>query len=182
MILLLLACDGTGTGSGSSSDATLIVDYDGLSEDNAWVYRDDADTGIPDEDRLLRTQHTGDGVVEFRRGTRWADAETVGVLSWETRDGLGLASWSVFGSGSGDYPLSDFDPAGGEVVTQGDWSCTLSRPVEGEATWYGLFEDVFVFDCAGGGGLEGRYVFARDVGLIRLTLPDGNGLNLVAPW
>jgi len=182
VILLLLACDGIATGPSGKSDSSLIADYDGLSEENAWVYRDDADTGMPDEERLLRTQHTGDGVVEFRRGTRWADADTVGVLAWDIQDGLGLASWSVFGEGSGDYPFSDFDPAGGEVVTQGDWSCVLSRPLEGEATWYGLFEDVFVFDCAGGSGLEGRYVFARDVGLIRLTLPSGNGLNLVAPW
>ncbi|MFT5682866.1 MAG: hypothetical protein ACI8RZ_003790 [Myxococcota bacterium] len=181
MIALLLACNGSGAGSGGSTDAALIADYDGLDGENTWVYRDDGDTGIPDEDRLLATRHTGDGVVELRRGVRWADAETVGTLVWAMSDGLGLASWSVFGSGSGDYPLSDFDPEAGEVSSQGDWSCEASRPAEGESTWYGTFEDVFVFDCEGG-GLEGRYVFARDVGLIRLTLPDGGGLNLVAPW
>ncbi len=181
MIWAILACDGIGGGTGGGSSATLIVDYDGLSDGSAWVYRDDGDTGLPDEEQLLRTQYTGDGVVEFRRGTRWADAASVGTLVWDTRYGLGLSSWSLLGGGSGDVLITDFDPVEGEVISGEDWSCTVTRPVEGEPTWYGLFEDVVVSECAGSGP-EGRYVFAREVGLIRLTLPDGSGLNLVAPW
>ncbi len=146
MIWAILACDGIGGGTGGGSSATLIVDYDGLSDGSAWVY-----------------------------------AASVGTLVWDTRYGLGLSSWSLLGGGSGDVLITDFDPVEGEVISGEDWSCTVTRPVEGEPTWYGLFEDVVVSECAGSGP-EGRYVFAREVGLIRLTLPDGSGLNLVAPW
>lgn len=182
MIWMLLACgDGLGTGPGSSSEL-LIADYDGLTDGSAWVYRDDMDTGDVDEERLLRTQYMGEGVVEFRRGTRWADAYTVGEIVWDLSEGLTLSSWSVFTVGSGDYLVSDFNPELGEVYSDGEWSCTVDRPAEGVSTWYGVFEDTFAFDCEGGQILAGRYVFARDVGLVRLTLPDGGGLNLVAPW
>ena len=63
----------------------------------------------------------------------------------------------------------------------GDWSCTASDPVDGVDTYYALFENVFVFDCSGG-GLEGQYVFAFGIGLVKMSIGDNFELELVAPW
>ena len=181
MILLLLACGDGMNNPGSSGSSLLIVDYDGMVEENTWVYRDDGDTGMVDESTLLQSKVVSEGVVEFRRGARWADAAPVGDMVWDLSSGLALTSWSLFGGGSGNYLLSDFDPEAGEVYSDGSWSCAVSIPSE-QSTWYGTFQDVITVSCEDGGVLEGRYVFARDVGLVRLELTSGQGLNLVAPW
>ena len=181
VLLFLLGCGEDGRSSSEAEDV-LASSYLSLEDGDSWVYRDDGDTGLFDEDELLRAQHLGDGVVELRRGRRWADAETVGELVWDVSSGLSLLKWALpsSASGEGDYPLAGVVLLSGLTVQSGDWSC-LSSQTEGEVTWYGTFEDVFVFECEGGGGLEGRYVFANGIGLVELQTEQDH-LELVAPW
>jgi hypothetical protein len=185
MIFLIIAC-GEGIGEKSVVDSLEIAMFHGLSDGATWTYRDDGgswnDTGFDlEEDQLLRVSHRGDGLVEFRRGSRWADAEPYGSMQWILEDGLALASWDLpVGQGAGNYPLSAASINVGETVT-GDWTCTATDPESGVDTYYALFENVFIFNCSEG-GLEGQYVFAINIGLVKMTIGEDFELDLVAPW
>ena len=184
--VLLLACGGDGLGNENPDNKPEIAMYHGLEEDARWTYRDDGglwtDTGFDlDEDQLIRVSHMGEGLVELRRGARWADATPYGSLQWTTTDGLGLVSWDLpLGQGAGEYPMSGALIAVGETVT-GEWNCISSAPENGVDTYYALFENAYVFDCSGG-GLEGQYVFAFGIGLVSMSIGDNFNLELVAPW
>lgn len=169
-------------------------DYLRLEEGSAWVYRDDGEDGVPEEDALLRAQAVAEGVVELRRGTRWADAETVGSLRWDIGEegGLRLRSWSLpgglLGGGAGWPILPPEVVAGASVTVRGEdgWRCDITDTTAGIQTYYGTFEDVLIADCASGEGLEGLYFFGRGAGLIALEVggraEEPYGLELVAPW
>jgi len=188
LLVLLMGCgeEGDGMFPSSSGDVVLSEDYDGLIADSSWTYRDlqngEGDTGGLDEDALLQARYLGDGIVEFRQGSRWADAVVVGSLEWKSRAGLNLASWDFGGNiqGKGTFPLTDETPEAGESVSQDGWSCETLKP-ELYDTWYGSFEDVYSFECSGAGP-SGVYVFARDIGLIALQMDAGLEFDLVAPW
>ena len=57
-----------------------------------------------------------------------------------------------------EYPLNALVEIDGTV--SGDWSYGFD-PTDGVDTYYAPFENVFVFDCSGG-GLEGQYVLLLD--------------------
>ncbi len=184
MIALLLACgDGRPVRDSTSEDGVQMADYDGLKDGSTWVYRDDGDTGTPAEDTLIRARYVGGGEVELRRGTRWADADYLGSFVWDTGAGLTLLSWELpVGTGAGSFPITGSTLEVGAVVGTGEWTCETSIPEDGESTWYGVFDAAFAFVCAGGDGLDGRYVFGEGVGLVRLETSEGYVLDLVAPW
>ena len=55
-----------------------IDDYHGFAADATWTYRDDGVLDeAPEDSALLRARYTGDGVLDLRRGSRWADATRV---------------------------------------------------------------------------------------------------------
>jgi hypothetical protein len=185
-VLCLFACKESKSKM-AAEEAKKIGNYHGIVEGASWTYRDDGedfDTGIapPDEDSLVLAQNMGNGSIEFRRGTRWADATQYGTIQFRATDTeLVLLDWSLAqNSGSGSYPIADELPEDGEVISSGDWSCTTTRP-EFLWTYYGYFDDVLTFECRGA-GLEGNYSFAKETGLVLFEGMDGYRLDLVAPW
>jgi len=156
------------------------ADYAGLAEDASWTYRGAADTADPESEDLLLARHMGEGLVEFRQGARWADAQPAGELSWDASGSLSLQSWDLGeSSGSGPVVLVEAGADDGAEYSSGSWSCVLNY---GEAeTYYARFPESALVSCEGGDGLAGDYGFARDFGLVSL---DGAGvfLDLVAPW
>ena len=84
-------------------------------------------------------------------------------------------------NGSGWYPFSDAEIIDG-ATSVGDWTCTTSKPEGGAETYYASYASAVVFQCEGGGP-EGEWVFAPNLGLVQMMTPDGSlGLELVAPW
>lgn len=186
MIFLLLGC---GDGSPSKETSEQNPDaylFSGLEEEATWTYRDDGgtweDTGYElNEESLVKAVHLGEGKIELRRGLRWADGELMGEIELSDEAGLRLESWGLpFGSGEGDYPFSSAQIVSGETVS-GDWDCSILREEAGVSTYYAHYENVFSFQCSGG-GLVGTWSFAHGIGLVRFEGDDGNFLELVAPW
>jgi hypothetical protein len=181
MVILLLACSGTeGTTAGGS---VLVADYVMLGDGTSWTYRDDAlgpESDSPAEEELLHARHVGDGVVEFRRGLRWADAIEEGKLVWSEADGLTLVEWDLGeAQGSGEIFMSAEVPEQMAMTVSGKYTCTtfMDAPVD---TYYGTFELALVFDC-NGGGMGGTYAFAYGWGLVQVDA-GGIVLDLVGPW
>ena len=159
-----------------------INEFHGFSSDGSWSYRDD---GIMDEapadDQLLRARYIGNGIMDFRRGTRWADASRTAEVGFFLDDLFSLSEWDLGPyEGSGFLPLGQANPIEGESVEEGDWNCTTNRRLEVE-TYYGTFSDVIQFDCEGNQGPIGQWTFAREFGLIAYDGPEYS-LSLVAPW
>ncbi len=176
--------------SATTTELFEMDDYHGLSEGASWTYRDDSatDAGMEeasteeplDEELLLRARHLGGGAVEVRRGTRWADATPTASLIWDSSEGLSLLAWDhPAASGSGRLPFADADPAVGETMSAGGWTCTASTPAE-VWTFYGVFEDCLQFSCTGDTALAGEWIFANGHGLV--SLDASFALDLVAPW
>lgn len=157
------------------------VAYLGLEDGASWVYRDDGERDEPVPERLLQARLMDEGMVELRRGVRWADAQEEGWLQWGVEEGIWLESWSLFGF-SGDEPLqlASTSQANGDSVSQEGWQCTLEVPLEVE-TFYATYEDPLLLDCQGDKGIPGRYYFAENFGLILLEGADFT-LDIVAPW
>ena len=160
-----------------------IDDYTGLNTDGlSWTYRDDGDMeSSPDKDGLLRSRHVGGGKLDLRRGSRWADGDSAGVVRFSQSDRVRIVEWSLNGSsGSGDFPLGTNKPKEGDEATTDDWLCVVERP-ESVETYYGTYSDVLSFLCEGDDGPAGDWHFAKDVGLVSFE-GDEYSLSLVAPW
>jgi len=159
-----------------------ISDYHGFSVDAAWTYRDDGVLDdAPDESSLLRARYTGDGVVDMRRGARWADASRTVEVVFHLDNNFSILAWTLGPySGEADLPLGNEAPLDGQSVQVSGWFCRTERRTEIE-TYYAFFEDVVQFQCEGEGGPEGNWTFARDMGLVAYDAPDYS-LSLVAPW
>ncbi len=180
LLLLCLGCKDEK--SESVSLTTYIADYHGLEEGASWSYRDDDVSDVsPDEADLLRVRYLGDGLLDFRRGSRWADGRTEAVLDFDLDAEFSLTAWEFAGAeGEGDLPLGTDQPAQGQSVLTDDWYC--STGMDGlSVTYYGVFEDIVQYDCEGDGGPAGTYIFALGVGLVHFEGEDYT-LDLVAPW
>ena len=187
LLLLLTAC-GEDPLAGTVMEQGLPASaFHTLGEGRSWIYRDDDSDEDPDEEQLLRAQDVGEGRLELRRGSRWADAEPAGHIAWTTERGeLWLSSWELPDGteGAGGFRMADADPEDGELTSgDGGWRCDLTRQEDGQETWYGTFEGALIIDCVGGNdGLGGRYAFGVGAGLVYLETEDGYLLDLVAPW
>jgi hypothetical protein len=159
-----------------------IAEYHMMSEFNSWTYRDDApDTSdtMPDEALLMLSQNQ-DGNVSFRRGSRWVEAVDAGSLQWSLEDGLTLLSWDLtMGSGTGPIVLSSQNPEAEDTITEGDWTCTMTRP-DSMWTWYAEYDDVLYFDCDSS-SFSFDFFFAKFAGMVHFQGSDYE-LDLVAPW
>ena len=181
IISIVLAC-----APEAQNSATLfgidIREYHMMDEFNSWTYRDDTPDSsdiLPDEAQLMLAQNES-GTVSFRRGSRWIEAQEVGTVEWSIEEGLTLQSWDLpFGSGSGPVPLSSAEPEDGDVMSEGDWTCTLSRP-ESMWTYYAEYDAVLYFDCDSSSTSLDLF-FAKRAGLVHLQSSDYE-LDLVAPW
>jgi hypothetical protein len=154
----------------------------GLEEDRAWTFRDDDQNGAaPATDRLLRARVVDEDTLDIRRGSRWADGDTELVFSLITDTQLVLDAWQV-GDASGDapLPLGIAHPANGQTVAENNWFCTTKTGAL-LATYYGVFDDIVQYECAGSAGPAGRFTFARDIGLVHFKA-EALTLDLVAPW
>ena len=177
--------------STSAPENISIQDYHGFSSEASWTFRDstvDYDLRAeeilntpPDEGALLRVRYTGNGELDFRRGTRWADGTRAGVLAFYLDDDFSLTEWD-FGPyrGEGDLPLGNEQPLEGQALETSRWFCKTIRRTEIE-TYYGYFDDVVQFDCSGDAGPSGQWTFARDMGLVSYD-SAAYSLTLVAPW
>lgn len=180
-MLGLLACAGQDPLFGSQD----IQDWSGLWDGASWTWRGDAvgraeETLAPDAATLTLGQHLGDGRIELRLGSRWADADTVGELIFSDDAGITLESWDAQGSsGTGPLRISEPELEDGITAFSPTYSCTLDTNEHVE-TWYGDFEFAAVFDCTGA-GMSGSWVFAENVGLIQAQVGDIQ-LDLVAPY
>lgn len=177
-LLTLWGCDGGATGS---SDGLITADYSGLVDGATWTWRDDVSTDeLPAEEELLRGRYVGEGVIELRRGERFADAEPWGFLEFDTSEGLALTAWELGEvSGEGRTPLSEERILDDQLVVAGRAQC-VGQTFMTHDTFYATFDAAVRFDCAGG-GLPGVYVFAKSVGLVSLRTSSVT-LDLVAPW
>ena len=177
--------------STSAPENISIQDYHGFSDESSWTYRDSTvDLSVrdedvletpPDEDALLRVRYVGNGELDFRRGTRWADGTRAGVLAFFLDSDFSLTEWD-FGPyrGEGDLPLGNEQPLEGQALESSGWFCKTIRRTEVE-TYYGYFNDVVQFECTGNAGPSGVWTFARDMGLVSYD-SDDYSLSLVAPW
>ena len=180
VLAMAVGCEDPGTTT--ITEDISINEFHGFSSDGSWSYRDD---GIMDEapadDQLLRARYVGNGIMDFRRGTRWADASRTAEVGFFLDDRFSLSEWDLGPyQGSGFLPLGQANPIEGELVEAGSWSCTTNRRLEVE-TYYGTFSDVIQFDCEGSEGPVGQWTFAREFGLIAYDGPEYS-LSLVAPW
>ena len=183
---LLWAVCAVGCSGARSTKVTpevLVDDFLMLTEEGrSWTYRDDGEDMLsPENATLLRARHAGDGVLDFRRGTRWADGESEAMVAFSQSDRLRVMEW-VLGdsSGQGEYPLATSTTEEGSKVANGSWTCTTERPDLIE-TYYGDFSDVLTFSCNGGQGPAGEWHFAYNVGLVAFE-SEFYQLDLVAPW
>jgi hypothetical protein len=162
--------------------AVSIDDYHGFSAKAAWTYRDDGEVETaPAEGVLLRARYTGDGVLDFRRGVRWADASPAARVRFFLDQQFSIVDWTLGPiSGEAGLPLANEEVHDGDEVSAKGWSCITNRYGEVE-TYYGIFGDVLSFECEGEGGPEGDWYFAKDVGLVAYDGPEYQ-LSLVAPW
>jgi len=159
-----------------------INEFHGFSSEASWSYRDD---GImdeaPEDDQLLRARYVGNGILDFRRGTRWADASRAAEVAFFLDDMFSISEWNMGPyEGSGYLPLGQSNPVEGQSIEEGGWFCMTKRKVEVE-TYYGVFSDVIQFQCDGSTGPEGLWTFAREFGLVAYEGPEYS-LSLVAPW
>jgi len=159
-----------------------IADYHGLEDDASWTYRDDdISDASPDDARLLRARYLGKGVMDFRRGSRWADGRTQAMLVFELDAEFKIIEWKFAGEeGEGDLALGTDQPAQGQSVLGDDWFCSTGTEGIG-VTYYGIFEDIVQYDCEGDAGPAGTFIFALEVGLVHFS-GENYTLNLVAPW
>ena len=159
-----------------------INDYHGFAADASWTFRDDGvGDEAPDDSDLLRARYTGEGVLDLRRGSRWADAERTAEIVFRLDADFSIVAWTLGPySGTGDLTLGNEPPLDGQSVQSGGWFCSTERRTEIE-TYYAFFDDVVQFQCQGQGGPEGDWTFAKDVGLVSYEGPEYS-LNLVAPW
>jgi len=147
------------------------------------TFRDDGETeSSPSDDALLRVRNAGNYVLDFRRGSRWADGETEGSVAFALTDRISIVSWEL-GASSGfgqQFPLTTKNPQEGDEISASGWTCTVALP-ELVETYYGDFADVLAISCVGDNGPVGDWYFAKDVGLVAY---DGESyhLDLVAPW
>jgi len=182
LVLIIGAGCGSDKDAGTVGSTTFIADYHGLSTDASWAYRDDGNTvDSPVESEIVRARHLGDGVVDFRRGSRWADGRTEAVLDYALDAEFILQAWDIAGlEGEAELPLGSDQPEHGQSVSADGWKCkTATRGVG--TTYYGVFEDVVQYDCSGDAGPAGSFIFALDVGLVHFQIGDYT-LDLVAPW
>lgn len=185
ILLLALACDSEKEASTVSIFSIEMANYHGLQEGGAWTFRDDMpeepEADLPDESQLLRVHYLEGGIMKFKRGTRWADANEAGEMTWSVEDGLNLLSWSLPNgmSGSGNYPIANDRPDEEPEVNEGDWSC-IAEEVTEHWTWYGIFDSALIIECTDG-DLAGTYAFGKGVGLIQLET-ETYRMDLVAPW
>ena len=179
--LLALAC-APDKEAAEVSTTTYIADYHGLEEGATWAYRDDGVTDeSPEESQILRARYMGDGVVDFRRGSRWPDERTEAELDYDLDAEFKLQAWDFAGQeGATELPLGTDQPVNGQSVIADDWLCATTTDGVG-VTYYGVFEDIVQYDCQGSSGPAGTFIFALDVGLVRFESEDYT-LDLVAPW
>lgn len=173
-LLWLVACNGDGFGE----SAVPAADYGTLDEDRAWTWREElpADTGIGlevDESALIHGRWV-EGAIQLRRGTRWADAMSVGSieLSLPETGGLVLDGWDLDGDSGGGALLSLEDPETGLDTPD----CTIVTNLQVD-TFYGIFQRTLISDCGG----KGIWTFEYGVGLVQVEA-DGLILDLVAPY
>ncbi len=166
----------------SAPENISIQDYHGFSSEASWTYRDDGITDLPpDESELLRVRYTGNGELDFRRGTRWADGSRAGLLAFYLDDDFSLTEWDLGPyRGEGDLPLGYEEPLDGQSLESDGWFCRTVRRIEVES-YYGYFDDVVQFQCSGGAGPEGNWTFAYGLGLVSYE-SEAYTLSLVAPW
>ncbi len=179
-VLLVLGCDKDENQAVAITN--YIADYHGLEDGAAWAYRDDGITDeSPAESDLLRARYLGDGVMDFRRGSRWADARSEATLDFDLDVEFKLQAWDFAGvEGEEDLALGTDQPAQGQSVIGDEWFCSTQMGGLG-VTYYGIFEDIVQYDCEGAAGPAGTFIFANGVGLVHFT--DGDyTLDLVAPW
>jgi hypothetical protein len=174
----LWGCDG---GAMGTSDGLITADYNGLVDGASWTWRDDVSAEeLPAEEALLRGRYVGEGIIEIRRGERFADAEPWGFLEFDTSEGLALVAWELGEVvGEGRTPLSDDRIVDEQLVVSGRAQC-VGQTFMTHDTFYATFDAAVRFDCAGG-GLPGVYIFAKTVGLVSLRT-NSVTLDLVAPW
>ena len=180
LVVALIGC--SHPKSTSVTESIDIADFHGFASGAAWSYRDDGIVDeAPEDDDLLRTRYIG-GALDFRRGARWADAEsTAEAAFYLTDDEFGLSGWDLGPySGSQRLPLTSTTPAEGQTIKASGWSCVTNRKIEVE-TYYGFFPDVIQFECEGNAGPAGSWTFAKDIGLVSYV-GDEYDLSLVAPW
>ena len=175
MVLWLLACGG---GGGLPGNAVGASGYGTLSAESAWTWREElpADTGVSldvDESGLIHGRFV-DGAIELRRGSRWADATTVGEIRLAAPEGGGLVldGWSFDEATGGGALLSLEDPETGVDTPD----CGIVTDLEVD-TFYGVFQRTLISDCGG----KGEWVFEYGVGLIQVET-EGLVLDLVAPY
>ncbi len=187
MIRLLLAVGLVVAGCAEPKSTTILEDisidsFHGFDSDAAWSYRDDGVLDEPPEDgQLLRARYVGNGVLDLRRGTRWADSSRTAEIGFFLDDVFSIIDWSLGPyEGSGDLPLGKSKLIEGDTVDEGDWSCVTNRKIVVE-TYYGIFPDVIQFECEGSSGPEGLWTFANGLGLVAYEGPEYS-LSLVAPW
>jgi hypothetical protein len=182
LALILSAGCGPDKDAGSGGSTTYIADYHGLEEGASWAYRDDGNTDdSPVQSEILRARHLGEGLVDFRRGSRWADGRTEAVLDYQLGAEFRLQAWEIAGlQGEAELPLGTDQPEHGQMVEADGWKCETSTRGVG-MTYYGIFEDVIQYDCTGDAGPAGSFIFALGVGLVHFESKDYT-LDLVAPW
>ena len=180
VLVALFGCEDPTTST--VTDNTSINDFHGFSSEASWSYRDDGVMDeAPEDEQLLRARYVGNGILDFRRGTRWADGRRAAEVSFFLDDMFSISEWDMGPyRGSGYRPLGQSNPAEGQSIDEGGWFCMTKRDVEVE-TYYGVFSDVVQFECDGSSGPEGLWTFARDIGLIAYDGPEYS-LSLVAPW
>jgi hypothetical protein len=177
-VAALWGCDGGATGT---SDGLITADYSGLVDGASWTWRDDVSTDeLPAEEELLRGRYVGEGLIEIRRGERFADAEPWGFLEFDVSDGLALVAWELGEVvGEGRTPLSEDRIVDEQLVVAGRAQC-VGQTFMTHDTFYATFDAAVRFDCAGG-GLPGVYIFAKSVGPVSIRT-NAVTLDLVAPW
>jgi hypothetical protein len=177
---VMVGCSGTKTTT--ITENISIDDFHGFASDAAWSYRDDGVLDEPPEDgELLRARYVGNGILDIRRGTRWADASRTAEVQFFLDDMFSITGWELGEyEGSGDLPLGKSNPVDGQSIEVNGWFCMTNRKVEVE-TYYGWFPDVIQFECDGSAGPEGLWTFAKDLGLVSYEGPEYS-LSLVAPW
>ncbi len=178
--LAFLSCaDPAASGSGGINSTTFLAP----DQADAWTWRDDGDTGVvPDDEALVRGRMDGDGVVEVRRGARYAAGSVVGLFTWDIEaDDIVLSSWQWGDEGS-DTPtvLAVGGSDDGDVASNGEGACTPQR-YDSVSTTYGEFSDVLACVCVSTPAPDGTYWFAEDFGLVK-TETGPFKLDLVAPW
>ena len=177
---LLIGCEGPT--STTITENISINEFHGFSSDSAWTYRDDGIADEPPEDEgLLRARYVGNGILDFRRGSRWADGRRDAEVGFFLDDMFSITDWDLGPyQGSGDLPLGQANPVEGQSIDESGWFCMTNRKVEVE-TYYGIFSDIIQFECEGSDGPEGLWSFAKGLGLVAYEGPEYS-LSLVAPW